>query len=176
MVSWFMQGNRVVEVYARGNGEIFRDAGYAADDIVWATLTYADDAVVSAGIAYALPAEYPTLGQSPRLELIGTHGALVIEDERRNHFMYSEHGVMHGYVPNHAVKAAYLGSSSYGDWAQGAFWGPLADETRAFVELVRHGTPAPIPGAAEALRTLEVTLAIEESARSGQAIKLPLAQ
>jgi predicted dehydrogenase len=97
----------------------------------------------------------------------------VLEDERRNHFMYSEHGVMHGYVPNHAVKAAYLGSSSYGDWAQGAFWGPLADETRAFVEIVRTGESAPIPTAAEALRTLEVTLAIEESARSGAVIKLP---
>jgi predicted dehydrogenase len=176
MVSWFMEGNAVVEVYARGNGEIFRSAGFPADDIVWATLTYADRAVVSAGIAYALPEAYPTLGQSPRLELIGTHGALVMEDERRNHFMYSEQGVMHGYVPNHAVKAAYLGSSSYGDWAQGAFWGPLADETRAFVELVRNGTPAPIPTAAEALRTLEVTLAIEAAAKSGQAIKLPLAQ
>jgi predicted dehydrogenase len=173
MVSWFMHGNRVVEVYARGNVEIFRKAGYGADDIVWATLTYSDGAVVSAGIAYALPEQYPTLGQSPRLELIGTHGALVLEDERRNHFMYSEHGVMHGYVPNHAVKAAYLGSSSYGDWAQGAFWGPLADETRAFVEIVRTGEAAPIPTAAEALRTLEVTLAIEESARSGAVIKLP---
>jgi predicted dehydrogenase len=176
MVSWFMQGNHVVEVYARGTGEVFRNAGFAADDIVWATLTYADGAVVSAGIAYALPEEYPTLGQSPRLELIGTHGALVMEDERKNHFMYSERGVVHGYVPNHAVKAAFLGSSSYGDWAQGAFWGPLADETRAFVELVRSGAEAPIPTAAEALRTLEVTLAIEASARSGQAMKLPLAE
>jgi predicted dehydrogenase len=176
MVSWFMQGNHVVEVYARGNGEVFKNAGFSTDDIVWSTLTYADGAVVSAGIAYALPEEYPTLGQSPRLELIGTEGALVMEDERKNHFMYSQRGVMHGYVPNHAVKAAFLGSSSYGDWAQGAFWGPLADETRAFIELVRTGTNVPIPTAAEALRTLEVTLAIEASAKSGKAVMLPLAE
>lgn len=175
MVCWFMEGNRVVEVYARGHGEVFKSAGYNAHDLVWATLTFADGAVVSAGIAYALPPNYPTLGQSPRLELIGTDGALVLEDERRNYFMYSERGVMHGYVPNHAIKAAYLASSSYGDWAQGAFWGPLADETRAFVELVRTGRPVPIPRASEARRTLEVTLAIEESARTGQVVKLPLA-
>ena len=176
MVNWFMEGNRVVEVYARGNGEIFRSAGYTADDLVWATLTYADGAVVTAGIAYALPEHYPTLGQSPRLELIGTQGVLNLEDERRNYFMYSESGVLHGYVPNHAVKAAYLASSSFGDWAQGAFWGPLADETRAFLEMVRTGKDVPIPRAAEARRTLEVTLAIEQSARSGAIVRLPLAE
>jgi len=175
MVCWFMEGNRVVEVYARGAGEVFKSRGYEAHDVVWATLTFADGAVVSAGIAYALPEQYPTLGQSPRLELIGTEGVLNLEDERRNYFLYSESGVLHGYVPNHSVKAAYLASSSYGDWAQGAFWGPLADETRAFVELVRGNRAAPIPRADEARRTLEVTLAIEESARTGRIVTLPLA-
>lgn len=172
MVTWFMAPQRVVEVHARGNGEVFRNAGYDVDDLVWATLKFSDGAVVSAGIAYALPEHYPTLGQSPRLELIGTHGVLSLEDERRNHFMYSEHGVMHGYVPNHALKSAFLGSSSYGDWAQGEFWGPLADETRAFIELVRTGRPATIPTAEQARRTLATTLAIDESARTGATVRL----
>lgn len=175
MVCWMMEGNPVREVYARGQGEVFRGAGYDADDLVWAVLTFTDGAVVSAGIAYALPEQYPTLGQSPRLELIGTHGALILEDERRNYFMYSESGVLHGYVPNHSLKAAYLASSSYGDWAQGVFWGPLADETRAFVDFVRTGRAITIPRAKEARRTLEVTLAIEQSARTGQVVRLPLA-
>ena len=175
MVCWFMPENRVVEVYARGNGEIFRAAGHDMDDLAWAILTFADGAVVSAGIAYALPEHYPTLGQSPRLELVGTHGVLNFEDERRNHLLYSEHGALHGYVPNHAVKAAFLGSSSYGDWAQGTFWGPLADETRAFVEFIRTGNRSTIPFAAEARRTLEITLAIEESTRTRRSVTLPLA-
>ena len=175
MVCWFMQDNRVVEVYARGNGEIFRAAGHDMDDLAWAILTFADGAVVSAGIAYALPEHYPTLGQSPRLELVGTHGVLNFEDEQKNHFLYSEQGALHGYVPNHAVKAAFLGSSSYGDWAQGAFWGPLADETRAFVEFIRTGNRSTIPFAAEARRTLEITLAIEESARTRRSVTLPVA-
>ena len=175
MVCWFMQDNRVVEVYARGNGEIFRAAGHDMDDLAWAILTFADGAVVSAGIAYALPEHYPTLGQSPRLELVGTHGVLNFEDEQKNHFLYSEQGALHGYVPNHAVKAAFLGSSSYGDWAQGSFWGPLADETRAFVEFIRTGNRSTIPFAAEARRTLEITLAIEESARTRRSVTLPVA-
>ena len=175
MVCWFMQGNPVVEVYARGNGEVFRDAGYDMDDLAWAILTFADGAVVSAGIAYALPEHYPTLGQSPRLELVGTQGVLNFEDEHKNHFLYSEQGALHGYVPNHAVKSAFLASSSYGDWAQGTFWGPLADETRAFVDFIRTGNRGTIAFAAEARRTLEVTLAIEESARTRRSVTLPLA-
>ena len=176
MVCWFMQDNRVVEVFARGNGEVFRNAGYDMDDLTWATLTFADGAVVTAGIAYALPEHYPTLGQSPRLELVGTHGVLNFEDEHKNHFLYSEQGALHGYVPNHAVKSAFLASSSYGDWAQGTFWGPLADETRAFVEFVRTGKRGTIAFAAEAQRTLEITLAIEESARTRRSVALPLSK
>ena len=81
---------------------------------------------------------------------------------------------MHGYVPNHSVKAAFLGSSSFGDWAQGTFWGPLADETRAFIDFVLTGRPSTIPQAEEARRTLEITLAIEQSARIREVVKLPL--
>jgi len=175
MVCWFMQDNRVVEVYARGNGEVFRNAGYEMDDLAWAILTFSDGAVVSAGIAYALPEHYPTLGQSPRLELVGTHGVLNFEDEHKNHLLYSEQGALHGYVPNHSVKAAYLASSSYGDWAQGKFWGPLADETRAFVDFVRTGDRGTIVFAEEARRTLDITLAIEQSARTRRSVTLPLA-
>ena len=174
MVCWMMEGNRVMEVVARGQGEVLRAEGYDCDDIVWAILTFADGAVVTAGIAYALPVQYPSLGQSPRLELIGTQGALILDDERKNHFMYSDHGVMHGYVPDHAVKAAFLGSSSFGDWAQGKMWGPIADETRAFVDLIRQGRPTTIPQAEEARRSLEIALAIDQSAKTREVVRLPL--
>jgi predicted dehydrogenase len=73
------------------------------------------------------------------------------------------------------VKAAYLASSSYGDWAQGKFWGPLADETRAFVDFVRTGDRGTIVFAEEARRTLDITLAIEQSARTRRSVTLPLA-
>jgi predicted dehydrogenase len=78
LICWFMDGNRPVEVVARGQHGIFRDAGYGAHDVTWAIVTFADGAVVNFGVSYALPARYPTLGQSDRVELLGTEGTMII--------------------------------------------------------------------------------------------------
>ncbi|MDH4294377.1 MAG: Gfo/Idh/MocA family oxidoreductase, partial [Betaproteobacteria bacterium] len=66
LMCWFLEGNPPVEVVARGQKGIFRDAGYSADDVTWAIVTFADGAVVNFGVSYALPAKYPTMGQSDR--------------------------------------------------------------------------------------------------------------
>ncbi|MGZ5124508.1 MAG: Gfo/Idh/MocA family protein, partial [Burkholderiales bacterium] len=64
LVCWFLEGNQPVEVVARGQHGIFREAGFGAHDVTWAIVTFADGAVVSFGVSYALPSRYPTLGQS----------------------------------------------------------------------------------------------------------------
>src|SRR6202030_2839231 len=131
LMCWFLEGNRPVEVVARGQHGIFRDAGYSAHDVTWAIVTFADGAVVNFGISYALPARYPTLGQSDRVELLGTEGTMIIDDDHMDHLLFSEKGVPHAYVPDHAVEMAFLGSNTAGDWAVGNFWGPLGNETSA---------------------------------------------
>ena len=40
-------------------------------------MTFADGAVINLGVSYALPARYPTLGQSDRVELLGTANAFL---------------------------------------------------------------------------------------------------
>ena len=62
LMCWFLEGNRPVEVVARGQHGIFREAGYQAHDVTWAIVTFADGAVINLGVSYALPARYPTLG------------------------------------------------------------------------------------------------------------------
>jgi len=79
LMCWFLEGNRPVEVVARGQHGIFKEAGYGAQDVTWAILTFADGAVINLGISYALPARYPTLGQSDRVELLGSEGTMIIE-------------------------------------------------------------------------------------------------
>jgi len=74
------------------------------------------------------------------------------------------------------VNLAFLGSNSPGDWALGDFWGPLASETRAWLDHLSTGRPCVLATGREARRTLEVTLAIEEAARRGMAVRLPLAE
>jgi predicted dehydrogenase len=174
LLCWFMEGNRPVEVVARGQHGIFKDAGYDAHDVTWALLTFADGAVVNLGVSYALPARYPTLGQSDRVELLGTEGTMIIDDDHLDHILYSERGVPHAYVPDHQVNLAFLGSNTAGDWAVGDFWGPLANETRQWLDHLVTGAPTAHTTPEQALINLETTLAIERSARSGQPVRLPL--
>ena len=174
LVCWFFAGNAPVEVVARGQKGVFRDAGYGADDVTWAIVTFADGAVASLGVDYALPEKYPTLGQSPRMEVLGTEGVIFLDEEHKEHIIYSNKGVSHGYVPGHDVNMAFLGTSSSGDFALGDFWGPQADETRGWLDYLSTGRPCILPRPEEALRTLEVTLAIERAAATKESVKLPL--
>ena len=39
LMCWFLEGNRPVEVVARGQMGIFKEAGYNAHDVTWAIVT-----------------------------------------------------------------------------------------------------------------------------------------
>ena len=174
LMCWFLEGNPPVEVIARGQKGIFRDAGYGADDVTWAIVTFADGAVVNFGVSYALPSRYPTLGQSDRVELLGTEGTMIIDDDHMDHVLFSDKGIPHAYVPDHAVNMAFLGSNTAGDWAVGDFWGPLGNETRAWLDHLVTGNPTVHTTPEQARINLETTIAIERSARDGKPVRLPL--
>ncbi len=174
LMCWFLEGNPPVEVIARGQHGIFKEAGYNAHDVTWGIVTLADGAVINLGVSYALPAKYPTLGQSDRVELLGSEGTMIIDDDHLDHLIYSEKGIPHAYVPDHGVNMAFLGSNTAGDWACGDFWGPLANETRAWLDHLVTGAPTVHATPQQARVTLETTFAIERAAATGQAIRLPL--
>ena len=174
LMCWFLEGNPPVEVIARGQSGIFKEAGYGADDVTWAIVTFADGAVVSFGVSYALPAKYPTLGQSDRVELLGSEGTMMIDDDHLDHLLYTDKGIPHAYVPDHQINMAFLGSTTPGDWALGDFWGPLGNETRSWIDHLVTGNPTAHTTPEQAIVNLETTIAIERSARTGQAVRLPL--
>lgn len=174
LMCWFMDGNRPVEVVARGQGGVFHEAGYGAHDVTWAIVTFQDGAVVNFGVSYALPSKYPTLGQSDRVELLGTEGTMIIDDDHMDHLLYSERGIPHAYVPDHQVNMAFLGSNTAGDWAVGDFWGPLGNETRAWLDHLVTGNPTAHTTPEQARVNLETTIAIERAVASGKPVRLPL--
>jgi len=174
LMCWFLEGNHPVEVVARGQHGIFKAAGFGAHDVTWAIVTFADGAVVNLGVSYALPARYPTLGQSDRVELLGTEGTMIIDDDHMDHLLFSEKGIPHAYVPDHAVEMAFLGSNTAGDWAVGDFWGPLGNETRAWLDHLATGAPTVHTTPEQARVNLETTIAIERAVATGQAVRLPL--
>jgi predicted dehydrogenase len=176
LLGWLLEGTQVTEVFARGQKGVLAKAGHDADDVNWAILSYTDGAVASLGVSYALPEKYPALGHAARVEVLGTEGVMILDDDHTDQLMYSEKGVPHVYLPDHSVNMVFLQSGTPGDWALGDFWGPIANETRAWLDHLALGKPCVLATAAEARRTLEVTLAIERSAATRKPVALPLSE
>jgi predicted dehydrogenase len=178
LMCWLLEGNPPVEVIARGQSGIFKEAGYEADDVTWAIVTFADGAVINLGVCYALPARYPTQGQYDHFELLGSDGVLLINNDHLDQILYSDRGIPHPYVAKEhglSMNMAFLGSNSAGDWAVGNFWGPLGNETRAWLDHLATGAPCIHATPEQALMNLETTLAIQESSRTGQPVRLTAA-
>ena len=174
LVCWFLEGNPPVEVVARGQRGIFTDAGFDADDMTWAIVTFADGAVFSFGVSYILPADWPAMGQSDRVEILGRDGTMIIDDDHLDHLLYTEKGFPAGYLPDHKVNMAFLGANSGGDWAMGDFWGSIANETRAWLDGLATGNPTVHTTPDQARVNLETTLAIVRAAQTGKPVRLPL--
>lgn len=172
LLGWFVPDNPAVEVSAWGQGGAIRARGYTCDDVTWAILKLADGALVNLGVSFALPDRYPALGYSGRFEILGTEGSLIIDDDHLDQLLYTERGIPHIYIPDHTVNMAFLGSSAPGDWAEGDFWGPLANETRAWLDHLTTGRPCALTTAEEARNNLAITLAIEHAVASGKPVKL----
>jgi predicted dehydrogenase len=175
LMNWLLAGTAVKEVFARGQKGVLRQAGFETDDVNWAILTYADGTVASLGVSYALPDGYPARGHAARFEVLGTEGVLILDDDHTDQLLYTSKGVPHVYLPDRSANMVFLQSGTPGDWALGEFWGPVASETRAWLDHLSVGKPCVLATPREARATLEVTLAIEHSAASGRPVVLPLA-
>jgi predicted dehydrogenase len=172
MACWFLEGDRPVEVVARSHGKVFREHGYDVNEATWAIVTFASGCIVNLGIFYGLPSKYPTFGQSPRFEILGKEGVILLDADNKDSLLYTDNGAEHAYVPDHKTTMLFMQTNSSGDWAQGDYWGPIANETRSWLDHLVTGRATPHPTAHDGRRTLAVTLAIEESARTGKAVRL----
>jgi predicted dehydrogenase len=175
LMNWLLGGTPVTEVYARGQKGVLAAAGHDVDDVNWAVFTYADGTVVNLGISYALPEKYPSRGHAARVEILGTGGVIILDDDHTDQLMYTEKGIPHVYLPDQEVNMVFLQSGTPGDWALGELWGPIANETRAWLDHLAIGRACHLATPQEARATLEATLAIESSLQAGRAVSLPLA-
>ncbi|MGZ8212661.1 MAG: Gfo/Idh/MocA family protein [Burkholderiales bacterium] len=172
VAGWFMEGIRPREVVARGHGTVFREAGFDVNDATFAMITYDNGAVANLGVYYALPAHAPQLGMGVRIEVFGSEGALILNDDHTDELLITNKGIPHAYIPGLEFPTAFLSSSTPGNWHLGDYWGPVADESRVWLDHLSRNRPCPMATARDARQNLEITLAIEESARTGQAIRL----
>ena len=175
LMCWFLEGNRPVEVVARGQHGIFKEAGYGAHDVTWAIVTFADGAVVNFGVSYALPAKYPTLGQSDRVELLGTEGTMIIDDDHMDHLLFSRRASR---TPMCPIMRSTWRSSAAIPPATGR-WGFLGAARQRDARLARSsGRPAADRAhhARAGARQSRDDLAIERAVATGHPVRLPLQQ
>tara|TARA_B100000674_G_scaffold449763_2_gene419211 strand:- start:3809 stop:4921 length:1113 start_codon:yes stop_codon:yes gene_type:complete len=172
MACWFLEDIKPVEVVARSHGKVYRELGHNINEATWAIVTFETGCIVNLGIFYALPSKYPTFGQSPRFEILGDQGVILLDADNKDSLLYTDNGAEHAYVPDHKTSMLFMQTNSSGDWAQGDYWGPIANETRSWLDHLVTGCSTAHPTALDGRRTLEVTLAIEESAQTGNPIKL----
>ena len=174
LMNWLLEGATPVEIYARGQKGVLKEAGYEVDDVNWAIITYTNGAVVNLGVSYALPEKYPALGHATRFEILGTEGVILLDGDHTDQLMYTEKGIPHVYLPDHNVNMVFLSSGTPGDWALGELWGAIANETRAWLDHLVTGKKCALTTPREARITLETTLAIQLAAETGKIVKLPL--
>ena len=172
IAGWFLEGCRPREVTARGHGSVFRSTGFDVDDTTFAIVTYDNGAVVNLGTSFALPSHAPQLGMGVRIEVYGTEGALISNDDHTDELLITNKAIPHAYVPGLEFSTAFLSSSVPGNWHLGDYWGAVADESRVWLDHLACGRACPIATAHEARQTLQITLAIEESARTGESVGL----
>lgn len=172
IAGWYLDGIRPREVTARGHGTVFREAGFDINESTFAIITYENGAVVNLGLCFGMPAHAPQLGSGIRFEVYGSEGAWISDDDHTDELLVTNKGIPHAYIPGLEFKTAFLSSSFPGSWHLGDYWGPVADESRVWLDHLSRGRPCPMTTAPEALQTLEITLAIEESVRTGESVRL----
>ena len=174
MALWFFQPRKPVRVYAQAGSEVFYDHPEQMGDYGWAVVTFDDGAAACLGGNWALPECWPATVATISMDIFGSEGAIRIDDGHKDVMMVGNERVPSPYSPDSSVEVAFLGSAMPGDWAVGDFVGPMRDETRLFLERITTGKDVPLCNAETGRDVLELTLAMEESARQGgEVVELP---
>lgn len=171
---WLFEGHAPVQVYAQGTNRLFPDHPSGAGDGAWAIVTLDDGSTIDLGCSWSLPNNWPANAAWMGLEIMGTEGAIAIDDSHKDSILATTSAVPSPYVPDASSEVVFLESMQAGDWLLGDFWGPMRDETRLFLEHATTGVEIPLATPESARTTLEVTLAIEQSAKQNRPIELPL--
>jgi myo-inositol 2-dehydrogenase/D-chiro-inositol 1-dehydrogenase len=177
MCMWLMEGKTPVEVYARSVNKVLHQLG--TKDGTFGIFTMDEGTVFSMNISWALPAVWPGAVYGLEIGIIGTRGVIDIEDTHRDVIVASELPQPAGYrsrgfdapAPRHVD---FIGSYPPGDISDGLLWGPMRDETVSWLERVALGVRTPHATARDGHQNLLATMAMDLSARTGQAVQLPI--
>lgn len=155
LARWY--AGEVERIYAERSEGVVRAHGYDVDDLYSAVFRFAAGAHGTAMIGWSLPGATPSYGIAG-LTVIGERGLLRVSQGEVGLLAVGESGLRHLDV-------------SYTPEVHGRLWGALAIEVDHFVDCVR-GTSQPLCTAHDGAEAVRVSLAMEESARTGTPIEV----
>ena len=163
-VFWCLEPAKPVKVYSQVNyGAMRESTGADIPDTQWITVTMDSGLSFVVGGGWSLPPGYPNFS-STWIEFIGTEGALLVDDSHKD------------VVLNTMEKGMQLPMSTMpGEQVDHVYAGPMAYETIHFIEAVALDRPVLVTGE-QARQVMEVYMAADISAETGNPVHLPLPQ
>jgi myo-inositol 2-dehydrogenase / D-chiro-inositol 1-dehydrogenase len=177
MSLWLMEGVEPVFVYAASSDKVLGTHG--TKDATCGIFTMSNGAIWSMNISWALPVIWPGAVYGLEIGIVGTRGVIDIDDTHRDLVLASElpQGAGYrpeGFDPGAARHVDFLTSYPPGDLYDGQLWGPMREETNAWFSRLHVGLKTPHATVADGHRNLILTMAMDLSARRGEAVKLPV--
>ena len=177
MSMWLMEGKEPVEVYARSADRVLGEMG--TKDATFGIFTMDDGTIFSMNINWALPTVWPGAVYGLEIGIVGTKGVIDIEDTHRDVILATEIPqpagyASKGYQPDAQRYVDFIGSYPPGDVSDGLLWGPMREETMTWFHRLANGVSTPHATARDGHRNLILTMAMDRSARMGQAVRLPI--
>ncbi|MEH6494540.1 MAG: Gfo/Idh/MocA family oxidoreductase [Pseudomonas marincola] len=161
-VLWCLEPAKPVKVYAQNSYKYWKDKGSPQiPDCTWIIVTMDSGICFTIGAGWVLPKSYPNYS-STSMEMIGTNGALVIDDTHRDVVLHTENDGIQ--FPMSTMPGEYVGH---------VYAGPMAPETDYFVEACVFDKPVMVTGE-QARKVMEVYIAADMSVERDQPVSLPL--
>jgi predicted dehydrogenase len=135
-------------------------------------VTFDDGSVATLGTSWILPRHWPAYTATMEIDLQGTEGSLNIDDAHRDLLLAPGKAIPCPYTPEYEVNVAFLGSAMPGDFVLGEFFGPLKEESDAFIRHILGIGGVGLAAGEHARNVLSLTMAADRSAREGKPIPI----
>ena len=173
LVMWLLEGKTPVEAYARSVDRVLGPT-YRGIDATAGILTMSDGTLYHLNISWALPVVWPGSVYSLEIGIVGTEGVLTIDDTHRDVVLATDRPQPAGYTPDATRHVDFLGSYPPGDIAFGELWGPMREETNAWLARLSRGQATHHATAQDGHSRLMLTKALDLSARRKRPVALPI--
>ncbi len=173
---WLMGNKKPVSVFARSTDKTLGSIG--TKDATFCIFTMDDGSIWSMNICWSLPIVWPGSVYGLEIGIVGTKGAIDIEDTHRDLVLASELPQGAGWRPEGLTfdtprHVDFLTSFPPGDTYNGEIWGPMREETNTWFHRLYSGNQTQHATAEDGHRNLVLTMAADLSARRGREVALP---